>query len=65
MTPELTSEQRQAIEDRGGAPIYVVDEATNQSYVLMRAEQFETLSALFGGEEFHPREAYRFPQESI
>jgi hypothetical protein len=55
----LTAEQRQAIEECGGKPLYLVDAATNAGYVLMRAEQFEQLRTLLG-EEFDPREAYPF-----
>jgi hypothetical protein len=33
-----------------GAPVYVVDAKTNASYVRMRAEQFEKISALVGGD---------------
>jgi hypothetical protein len=50
MTPRLSEDQRQAIEERGGAPVYVVDAASNASYVLMRAEQFEKLRADTEGE---------------
>ena len=46
MTPKLSEDQRQAIEERGGAPVYVVDAATNANYVLMRAEQFEKMKAV-------------------
>jgi hypothetical protein len=50
MTPRITDDLRQAIEERGGAPLYVED-AANQRYVLMRAEQFEKVKALFGDAE--------------
>jgi hypothetical protein len=46
MTTKLWDELRQAVEERGGAPVYIVDATTNISYVLMRAEQFEKISAL-------------------
>jgi hypothetical protein len=58
MTPELTDEQRQAIEEHGGEPVYVVDAQTNASYVLIRAEQYRILTALFADIEFDPRELY-------
>ncbi len=45
MTPQLTDDQRQAIEQVGGSPVYVVDPATNVSYVLLRAEDYEKLKA--------------------
>ena len=35
MTVGLTAEQRQAIEECGGEPLYLVDAATNAGYVLM------------------------------
>jgi hypothetical protein len=57
MTIGLTDEQRHAIEECGGKPLYLVDAATNTTCVLIRAEQFETL-ATFLDEPFDPREAY-------
>jgi hypothetical protein len=45
MTPKLTDDQRHAIQEHGGAPIYLVDETTSVSYVLMRAELFESMKA--------------------
>jgi len=43
MTPTLTADQRHAIQEHGGAPIYIVDEITNISYILLRAEEFEKM----------------------
>lgn len=60
MTASLSEDQRRAIEEHGGMPVYVVDPDTNANYVLMRAEQFETLKSLFSEEEFNPRQAYPF-----
>jgi hypothetical protein len=51
MPARLSEEQRRAVEERGGAPIDVVDTETNARYVLLRAEQFEALKAANGGEE--------------
>ena len=45
MTPRLSEDQRLALEERGGAPVYVVDGTTNTSYVILRAEQFEKLKS--------------------
>jgi hypothetical protein len=59
MTPHLTDDQIQALEEREGAPTYVVDSRTNISYVLLRAELYEQIKAIFE-EEFNPREAYPF-----
>jgi len=57
MTPKLTDELRQAIEERGGAPLYLVD-ATDNHYVLMRADQYEKVKGLFEGDDLDPREMY-------
>jgi len=50
MTTKLSDDLRQAIDERGGAPVYVVDATTNANYVLMRAEQFEKIRALIDGD---------------
>jgi hypothetical protein len=47
----LADDLRQAIEENGGAPVYVVDATTGASYVLMRAEQFEKNRAAAGGDD--------------
>jgi hypothetical protein len=51
MTTRLSDDLRQAIEERCGAPVYVVDTATNATYVLMRAEQFERLRAVLDSDD--------------
>jgi hypothetical protein len=59
MTNKLPDDLRQAIENEGGNPVHLVDSATNVHYVLMRADQYENLSALIAPrEEFNPRELY-------
>jgi hypothetical protein len=45
MSPQITDDQRQAIEQAGGSPVYIADPATNASYVLLRAEDFEKMKA--------------------
>jgi hypothetical protein len=65
MIPRISEDLRQAIEERGGAPVYVVDAANNR-YVLLRAEQFEKVTALFGdaaGEDV--RDFYPLIEESF
>ncbi len=66
MTPKLTDEQQQALEERGGAPLYLVD-ATDHRYVLMRAEHFEKINALFGdaSEETDLRSLYPLVEQSF
>jgi hypothetical protein len=59
MNPTLTDEQRQALHaanDRG--PVTVVDPATKESYILMRADLFARCHALLTDEPFDVREAY-------
>jgi hypothetical protein len=51
MTTELSADLRQAIEQSGGAPIYLVDSNTKASYVLMRADQFEKLRSVGDGDD--------------
>jgi hypothetical protein len=59
MITKLSDDLLQAIEKETGCPLHIVDADTKIHYVLMRAEQFENLRALFAeGEEFDPREVY-------
>ncbi len=51
MTTKLPDDLRQAIDERDGAPVYLVDDTTKASYVLMRAEHFEKIQALTDGED--------------
>ena len=50
MTPKLTDDQRQAINEQGGAPVFVVDATTNTTYVLMPAEQYDRIKAISDNE---------------
>ena len=59
MSPKVIDDLRQAIDEQGGAPLYVVDAATNARYVILRAEQYETLRALLvEDDQVDPRELY-------
>lgn len=40
---ELTPEQRQAVQQERGLPVRLVDPATNDTYVLVRADVYERL----------------------
>jgi hypothetical protein len=57
MTAKLTDDLRQAIEECGGKPLYLVD-ATNNRYVLLRADQYERIQALLGEDDLDPRDMY-------
>jgi hypothetical protein len=51
MIPKLTEDQRHAINEHGGAPIFLIDDATNVSYVLIRADQFEKIKVSTDNED--------------
>lgn len=65
MTTKLTDDLRQALEQEGGNPVYVVDAITNLNYVIMRADQYEKVKAVFEEEEFDPRELYPLVERSL
>jgi hypothetical protein len=46
MTFELTEEQRLALAAHPDEPLQLLDRQTNQSYVLLRSEEYERLKAL-------------------
>lgn len=54
----LTPEQRQAIEQAGEQPVQVEDPETHASYVILKAEVYERLRAVFDDADFDAREAY-------
>ncbi len=64
MKLKLNEDLRHAIEEGGGAPLYIED-ATNNCYVLLRAEQFEKLKALFEGGDLDPRAMYPLIDEAM
>ena len=43
MTPKLSEEQRQAIQNRDGGPVEVEDDRTQRMYVLIARDQFHHL----------------------
>jgi hypothetical protein len=57
MTLKLSDDLRQAIEEHGGKPLYLVD-ATNHRYVLVRADRYEKLQRLLGEDDLDPRDMY-------
>jgi hypothetical protein len=65
MTTKLTDDLRQALEQEGSNPVYLVDATTNANYVIMRADQYEKVKALFEEEEFNPRELYPLVERSL
>jgi hypothetical protein len=67
MTLELADDLRQAIAAHGGTPIYLVDSASCEGYVLLRVSQFEKLKALSeeDSERFDPAMMYPFIEQSF
>jgi len=47
MTLKLTDEQSRALEMQANGPIQLVDDRTHSVYVLIRADQFKQLQALW------------------
>ena len=64
MTPKLTDDLRQAIEEHGGNPLYLVD-ATNNRYVLLRADEYEKIQALLEDQDPDPRDLYPLIDEAM
>jgi hypothetical protein len=56
MTPELSDQQRQAVQERPGAPVRVLDAVTRSTYVLLPGAAYERVQALFEEDDFHPDE---------
>jgi hypothetical protein len=65
MTPTLIDEQRQAIDQQGGAPVYVVDTERHQQYVLISASAYQRLRGLFEDEPFDIRETYAAQEAAL
>jgi hypothetical protein len=59
MTPRISDEIRQALRSNPGKPLEVEDDQTHLKYVIIPAEAFQKVQALFfGDDEFDPCEAY-------
>jgi len=59
MTPKLSNEQRQAInEQQPGEPVYVVDATTQEKWVLVPDGTYQKIRALLGDEPLDIRETY-------
>ena len=60
----LTPELRQAVDAAGEQPVPIIDQETNQRYVLLRAEVYERLHVLFDQEPLSQREQRFLLQEA-
>jgi hypothetical protein len=58
MTPNLTTDQIQALHDNADRPTKLVDPGTNRVYFLVSAEVFDQIKPLIGEEDFDIRETY-------
>ena len=66
MTPKINEEIRQALQQQPGKPLEVEDDQTHVKYVLIPAETFQKVQALFYDDsEFDPREAYPLLDETF
>jgi hypothetical protein len=65
MMPNLSDEQRSAIEQQAGGPSYVVDPVKHTEYVLIPAEVYQRVRALLETEEFDLRETYAAQDQSL
>ena len=65
MKTKLPDELRLVLEQDGATPVHVVDAATNTCYVILRADQYEKVKAVFerDDQDFDAREAYPFVDE--
>ena len=46
MTPTITQEQRQAIDEHNGNPVYVVDKDREQVFVLLSSDDYQRIKPL-------------------
>jgi hypothetical protein len=54
----LTPELRQAIDQAGDQPVRLLDPETQKTYVLLSAETYERLRAVFDDSDFDVKETY-------
>ncbi|MBI1902859.1 MAG: hypothetical protein HYS13_17315 [Planctomycetia bacterium] len=65
MTPVLSDEQRQAIAEGHGAPVFVLDTLSQSQYVLLPAAAYQRIRSLFGGDDpFDISETYVIQDEA-
>jgi len=54
---QLTPEQHEALSTKGPAPVRAIDPTTKAEYVLVRAEVYDRISAMFSEEDGWIRDA--------
>lgn len=65
MSVPLSNELRQAIADRPGELLELVDGSSNARYVLVPADQFDRIKALVGAEDFTLEDTYCAQSEAL
>jgi hypothetical protein len=65
MTPKLSDEQREAVQQHPNQAVYVVDTVTHNQYVLLPAETYRKVQALIAGGEFDPDEFMPLVHEAL
>ena len=63
MTPELSEQQRQAVRERPGVPVCVVDATTQAHCVRLPDATYQRVRALFEEDPFTVDEAYPLMDE--
>jgi hypothetical protein len=65
MTTRLSDERRQVIDTARGRPVHLIDSETNAHSVLLRADDYEKVKAVFecDDSDFDPRESYPFIEQ--
>jgi hypothetical protein len=58
MSISLSDAQRQAMTERPGQPVEVIDEGSHARFVLVPVEHYERIQALLAAEEVDVRETY-------
>ncbi len=65
MATQLTTEQRNDLEQHGNHPVPVVDPVTNAVYFLVAGNLFERCKVLFDDEQFEISETYVAQEQAL
>jgi hypothetical protein len=65
MTTQITDEQRHAIEQQHGGPVYVVDPTTEKSYVLLAQEVYQRVRAIVENESIDVSNLYAAQERAL
>jgi len=65
MTPKLTDEMREALQDETRQPVQVEDEQTHKQYVLLPVEVYQRVRSIVRNDEFDISDAYAAQDEAL